>query len=199
MLPFLDFDGVLHPDRSTIDQFFCRLPLLETWLRKHPTVDVAISSSWRAAHPIEPVGRLKVVPFRKDQPKQESRRSLGTKGVTVARSISSYMNALLERVPINERTAAVDAYFRHAINTCPLPGGTSASDDDDQERLMHFLEQSRILRKPSNETSGWVQVRLPFHPLRGQRFQVPQRRRVSGSDTLILRDAARGSFAVPVQ
>jgi hypothetical protein len=36
----------------------------------------------------------------------------------------------------------------------------------------------------------------PFHPLRGQRFQVLKTRRVGGVDTLILRELARGSFSV---
>lgn len=75
------------------------------------------------------------------QTKQELRRSLGTKSLTVARSISSYMNALLERVPLNERAAHVNTHLRHAINTWTLPGGISASDDDDQERLIRFLEK----------------------------------------------------------
>lgn len=50
---FLDFDGVLHPDRASVDRFFCHLELLEKWLRDRPDVEVVISSSWREAHPIE--------------------------------------------------------------------------------------------------------------------------------------------------
>ena len=53
MLPFLDFDGVLHPDRSSVDLYFCRLTLLEPWLRKRPQIEVVISSSWREAHPLD--------------------------------------------------------------------------------------------------------------------------------------------------
>jgi hypothetical protein len=44
-----------------------------------------------------------------------------------------------------------------------------------------------------------VEIRHPFHPLRGQSFAVLKQRRVCGIDTLILRDAGRGSFTVPVQ
>lgn len=48
MVLFLDFDGVLHPavcyDRSRL---FCRRPLLESVLRKCPSVEVVISSTWR--------------------------------------------------------------------------------------------------------------------------------------------------------
>lgn len=57
MLLFLDFDGVLHPEhpgRRANDAYqFCRLPLLEGWLRLRPGVDVVISSSWREAHPLD--------------------------------------------------------------------------------------------------------------------------------------------------
>ena len=47
-----------------------------------------------------------------------------------------------------------------------------------------------------NEPSGWAEIRHPFHPRRGQRFAVLKARCVAGVDTLILRDAERGSFAV---
>src|SRR5438876_7081612 len=47
-----------------------------------------------------------------------------------------------------------------------------------------------------NEPSGWAEIRHPFHPHRGQRFAVLKARCVAGVDTLILRDAERGSFAV---
>ena len=55
MILFLDFDGVLHPVRPRAPgaDLFCRLPLLEAWLRKRPGVDVVISSSWREAHPLD--------------------------------------------------------------------------------------------------------------------------------------------------
>ena len=53
MILFLDFDGVLHPDRSPVDKLFCRLGLLQEWLRRRPGVDVVISSSWREAHPLD--------------------------------------------------------------------------------------------------------------------------------------------------
>jgi Family of unknown function (DUF5372) len=48
-----------------------------------------------------------------------------------------------------------------------------------------------------NESSGWAEIRHPFHPHRGQRFAVIRARRVSGVDTVILRDPELGSFAVP--
>ncbi|HEY0799540.1 MAG TPA: Y4bD/Y4pK family protein [Steroidobacteraceae bacterium] len=47
-----------------------------------------------------------------------------------------------------------------------------------------------------NEHLGWAEIRHPFHPLKGQRFPVLKTRRVSGADTLLLRDAERGSFSI---
>lgn len=50
---FLDFDGVLHPVRSLTEPKFCRMPLLESWLRLRPRVCVVISSSWKEVHPFD--------------------------------------------------------------------------------------------------------------------------------------------------
>jgi hypothetical protein len=44
---------------------------------------------------------------------------------------------------------------------------------------------------------GSAEVVHPFHPLRGQRFVVLKVRRVSGVETLSLRHADLGSFAMP--
>jgi len=44
---------------------------------------------------------------------------------------------------------------------------------------------------------GSAEVVHPFHPLRGQRFVVLKVRRVSGVETLSLRHADLGSFALP--
>ena len=43
---------------------------------------------------------------------------------------------------------------------------------------------------------GWAEIRHPFHPLRGQRFEVLKERRIAGVDTLILREFERGTFSV---
>jgi hypothetical protein len=43
---------------------------------------------------------------------------------------------------------------------------------------------------------GWAEIRHPFHPLRGQRFEVLKKRRVAGVDTLILRERESGSFSI---
>ena len=49
----LDFDGVLHPLNSRTESMFCRLDLLEAWLRGRPAIRVLIASSWREAHPLD--------------------------------------------------------------------------------------------------------------------------------------------------
>ena len=43
---------------------------------------------------------------------------------------------------------------------------------------------------------GWATVTHPFHPLRGQRFEVLKTRRAAGIDSLILRHPERGSYTV---
>ncbi len=43
---------------------------------------------------------------------------------------------------------------------------------------------------------GWAEIRHPFHPLRGQRFEVLKQRRIAGIDTLILRELERGAFSI---
>jgi Family of unknown function (DUF5372) len=48
----------------------------------------------------------------------------------------------------------------------------------------------------TNPPLGWAEIRHPFHPLRGQRFEVLKKRRVAGVDTLVLRELERGSFSV---
>lgn len=50
---FLDFDGVLHPQLTSISELFGRLPLFEEWLVARLQVDVVISSSWRMAYDLE--------------------------------------------------------------------------------------------------------------------------------------------------
>jgi hypothetical protein len=43
---------------------------------------------------------------------------------------------------------------------------------------------------------GWAEIRHPFHPLRGQRFEVLKQRKVAGIDTLLLRQKECGSVSV---
>ena len=40
-----------------------------------------------------------------------------------------------------------------------------------------------------NSNVGWAQIRHPYHPLRGQRLEVIERRRIAGVDTLLLRQS----------
>ena len=44
---------------------------------------------------------------------------------------------------------------------------------------------------------GWAEISHPFHPRRGQRFQVLKVRRVSGVETLSLRGSSGGTLCVP--
>jgi hypothetical protein len=44
---------------------------------------------------------------------------------------------------------------------------------------------------------GSAEITHPFHPLRGHQFVVLKIRKISGVETLSLRHAERGSFAVP--
>lgn len=56
MIVFLDFDGTTHPTSPGVGvdtYIFCRLPLLESWLRQRPGVEIVISSSWREAHSLD--------------------------------------------------------------------------------------------------------------------------------------------------
>jgi hypothetical protein len=53
----------------------------------------------------------------------------------------------------------------------------------------------RTALQPSSPL-GWAEIRHPFHPLRGLRFEVLKKRRIAGVDTLILRELKRGSFSV---
>jgi len=43
---------------------------------------------------------------------------------------------------------------------------------------------------------GWAEICHPFHPLRGQRFQVLKERRTAGIDTFLLRDPDQGTFSI---
>jgi hypothetical protein len=40
---------------------------------------------------------------------------------------------------------------------------------------------------------GWAEIRHPFRPLCGQRFEVLKARRIAGIDALLLRELDRGS------
>ena len=56
MILFLDFDGTTHPTPRSYtsgEDLFCRLPILESWLRQRPGIEVVISSSWREAHSVD--------------------------------------------------------------------------------------------------------------------------------------------------
>ena len=55
-------------------------------------------------------------------------------------------------------------------------------------------EQTALVHSSS---LGWAEISHPFHPLRGQRFEVLKKRRIAGVDTLILRELERGTLSIP--
>lgn len=54
---------------------------------------------------------------------------------------------------------------------------------------------ARTALEPKSDL-GWAEIRHPFHPLHGQRFQVLKARRIAGVDTLLLRELDRGTFSI---
>ncbi len=56
--------------------------------------------------------------------------------------------------------------------------------------------QSQLTTLNDSIPLGWAKITHPFHPLRGQRYQVLKTRRVSGIETLVLRDTSAGTFAI---
>src|SRR6516162_9707746 len=58
---------------------------------------------------------------------------------------------------------------------------------------------ARLLRTAHwpGQPLGSAEITHPFHPLRGHQFVVLKVRKVSGVETLSLRHAERGSFAIP--
>jgi hypothetical protein len=56
--------------------------------------------------------------------------------------------------------------------------------------------RSPLTAQINNPRLGTATITHPFHPLRGQRFEVLKRRRAAGIDTLILRHPERGSYTV---
>lgn len=45
--------------------------------------------------------------------------------------------------------------------------------------------------------SACAEITHPFHPLKGKNFVILKSRSVAGVETLVLRESARGTFAVP--
>ena len=57
MILFLDFDGVLHPQYEhepvPTELAFCHLARFEALMRKFPSVEIVISSTWREQFSME--------------------------------------------------------------------------------------------------------------------------------------------------
>jgi len=61
-------------------------------------------------------------------------------------------------------------------------------------RPAHRCSDRTALSKLS--PSGWAEITHPFHPLRGKRFLITQKSRISGIDTLYLRAETGDGFSV---
>ena len=78
-----------------------------------------------------------------------------------------------------------------------IPGRTAGLDSASlatRTTAFRRLEQTALV---PDSPLGWAEISHPFHPLRGQRFEVLKKRRVAGVDTLILRELERGTLSVP--
>ena len=82
------------------------------------------------------------------------------------------------------------------------------------ERTVRNLQGESIYRRPTGGNArwasrrslltaldhsshlGWAEIRHPFDPLRGQRFEVLKHRQVAGVDTLILREREHSSISI---
>ena len=124
---FLDFDGTMHPDGCQVDQLFSRMAELELWLRRYAEVGVVISSSWRAAHPLDELRG-----FFSDDLRQ---RILG---ITPIAAQSDWASRDGELLPIRfEREAEVIAWLRmHGATGRPW-----AALDDQAWRFRPFCTQ----------------------------------------------------------
>src|SRR6516225_11182086 len=60
-----------------------------------------------------------------------------------------------------------------------------------------LVSRRSVRTAPDNKSHlGWAEICHPFHPLRGQRFQVLKERRAGGIDTFLLRDPDHGTFSI---
>ena len=93
---------------------------------------------------------IKAVDFESSQQRRNSRelrRSLQTKDPTIARSMSSYLNALLEGALGNERKSIVSQFFDHAVSTWTVPGILTVHGEDDHRRLMEMLTRFPVMQQ----------------------------------------------------
>ncbi|MCP4699753.1 MAG: hypothetical protein GY862_23320 [Gammaproteobacteria bacterium] len=57
-------------------------------------------------------------------------------------------------------------------------------------------ERLKVTTPLNGTLSEYVEITHPFHPLKGQRFQVLKSSRIAGRETLIFKNPAGGTFAV---
>ena len=120
MILALDFDGVLHPVNTTTEPKFCRLELLEDWLRGRLEVDVLISSSWREVHPFDLLQSFFADDLRT--------RVLGVTPLTHSLLGPASSRSDAERaVAIGERQCEIEQWVAY----CGVPAQRWAALDDD--------------------------------------------------------------------
>ena len=85
--------------------------------------------------------------------------------------------------------------LKRRISTATSPAGVDTEAGREACRNWAFRRSTQTALDRSSDL-GWAEIRHPFHPLRGQRFEVLKKRRIAGVDTLILRERECGSFSI---
>ena len=130
-LLFLDIDGVLHSS-SGRQRLLSRQPLLESWLRRRPTVDVVFSSTWRLRRSVAELSSV----FSEDL----QARVAGATPAIGAR--------LWEPPPMYVRWAEINAWLR--ANAPPGGSWTRWAALDDQHWLFPpFTVQLVVIADPA--------------------------------------------------
>src|SRR5215471_9550546 len=116
-------------------------------------------------------------------------------------SLSGQRHTPFDTQPVNDRVfPPVPGELNAPVEThTSSPGNLPQKPAPGSTGLPFVLPGRAPLRTALEPSSllGWAEIRHPFHPLRGQRFEVLKKRRVAGADTLILRELERGTFSVP--
>ena len=110
-----------------------------------------------------------------------------------SRGLRRYTAALVP--PLDEPTVPVETRSCNWKTSGPTASAEPASPPAGSLDPAPSGRSARTALEPSSPL-GWAEIRHPFHPLRGQRFEVLKKRRIAGIDTLVLRELERGSFSV---
>lgn len=116
MILFLDFDGVLHPELSGVEEFCCA-PVLWAVLRDCPHVEVVFSTSWRESFPQQDLVRYATAGGGEDL----ASRFIGVTPIPeVARR--SFVQYGLQPEPDSRRSRECEIeVWRHANNATQRP------------------------------------------------------------------------------